>query len=151
MWLIPDQNIKRGKLQDYKMPVYDSSDVKVHPMQKRERDLINKYLLNNDFNISNVDIKEKKGRFLVIFVLDTICPEDEVPMDICLCFSAPPVNSGIIDAIYKPTDPEFRRNLNLKWVGWMYDNYLLKFMPVECADIVKKCLVNELRYFDQRI
>ena len=25
-------------------------------------------------------------------------------------FSAPPVNSGIIDAIYKLTDPEFRRN-----------------------------------------
>ena len=65
------------------MPVYDSDDVKVHPMQKRERDLINKYLLNNDFNISNVDIKEKKCRFLVIFALDTICSEDEVPMDIC--------------------------------------------------------------------
>lgn len=53
-------------------------------------------------------------------------------------FSAPPVNSGIIDAIYKPTDPEFRRNINLKLVGWMYDNYLLKFMTVECADIIKK-------------
>ena len=66
------------------MSVYDSDDVKVHPMQKRERDLINKYLLNNDFNISNVDIKEKRCSFLVIFALDTICPEDEVPMDICL-------------------------------------------------------------------
>jgi hypothetical protein len=77
------------------MPVYDTSDFTVDSDLKTNRDLIVDYLKNNKVYVTDVRVIEDNRKFSVVLLLDTLCPEDEVPIDVCACFRVNPLDDDI--------------------------------------------------------
>ena len=119
------------------MPVYDSAEMQVHPLMKEERDMISKYLKENKVWISDIQLTDFKDKFSVVMTLDTICPEDEVPIDMCVCFSASPQNDDI-PATYQPSVPTYKKDLFMKWLEYMCEDYLKKIISDEQVEIIRK-------------
>lgn len=87
MWPVPDQNLTVDSLKAMRIPLYKTPDVQMDEHLIADRDRIVKYLSENKISATDAKITEDRGKFAVTLRLETIFPEDEVPIDVCACFA----------------------------------------------------------------
>lgn len=145
MYPIPDQNIQRRQLKQYYMPVYDTSEFTVDSDLKSNRDLIVNYLKNNKVYITDVRVIEDNRKFSVVLLLDTLCPEDEVPIDVCACFRVNPLDDEIPEG-KRLLKSQQRKEIYEIWLNYTCKEYLSKIMSEDAVNVIKSELQDCIKY-----